>query len=133
MFFMFFPEHDYSSSWNPANPSTEKIKTVKPKPYESNPCEKKKSIVIKRIRPLTRATDQTDLPTADQPTIHLLETQQTHQLRRSKQWNQNHMNQTHVNKNQTHVKKKKIKIIKWLNPANGTDQPIHQANTNQTH
>ena len=47
--------------------------------------KKKKSIVIKRIRPLTGATDQTDLPTADQPTIHLLETQQTHQLRRSKQ------------------------------------------------
>ena len=32
--------HD-SSSWNPKNPSTEKIKTIKPKPYESNPCEKK--------------------------------------------------------------------------------------------
>ena len=43
------------------------------------------------------------------------------------------MNQTHVNKNQTHAKKKKIKLIKRLNPANGTDQPIHQANTNQTH
>ena len=47
--------------------------------------KKKKSIVIKRIRPLTKATDQTDIPTANQPTIHLLETQQTHQLRRSKQ------------------------------------------------
>ena len=64
---------------------------MKPKPYESNPCDKKsnpyekKSIVIKWIKPSTGATDQTDLPTADQPTIHLLETQQTHQLRRSKQ------------------------------------------------
>ena len=61
---------------------------MKPKPYESNPCEKK-SIVIKWIKPSTGATDQMDLPTADQLMIHLLETQQTHQLRRSKQWNQN--------------------------------------------
>ena len=64
---------------------------MKPKPYESNPCDKKsnpcekKSIVIKWIKPSTGATDQMDLPTADQPMIHLLETQQTHQLRRSKQ------------------------------------------------
>ena len=30
-------------------------------------------------------------------------------------------------------KKKKIKPIKRSNPTNGTDQPIHQANANQTH
>ena len=48
---------------------------------KSNPCEKKKSIVIKRIMPSTRATDQTDLPTANQPMIHLLVIQQIHQLR----------------------------------------------------
>ena len=53
---------------------------MKPKPYESNPCDKKsnpcdkKSIVIKWIKPSTGATDQMDLPTADQPMIHLLET-----------------------------------------------------------
>ena len=52
LFFVFFPEHDYSCFWNPANPSKQKIKTVKPKPYESNPCEKKSN----------PATDQTDLP-----------------------------------------------------------------------
>ena len=62
LFFVFFtilrvlhrsnPEHDYSCSWNPANPSKQKIKTVKPKLYESNPCEKKSN----------PATDQTDLP-----------------------------------------------------------------------
>ena len=109
--------------WRTANPSKQKIKTVKPKPYESNPCEKK-SIVIKWIKPSTGATNQMDLPTADQPMIHLLETQQTHQLRRSKQWNQN------VNPCE---KKKKIKPIKRSNPANRTDQPIHQANANQTH
>ena len=79
---------------------------------------------INRSNSLTRATDEMDLPTADQPMIHLLETQQTHQLRRSKQWNQNR---------KPMWKKKKIKPIKRSNPANGTDQPIHQANANQTH
>ena len=125
-----------SSSWNPANPSTKKIKTVKPKPYESNPCEKK-SIVIKRIRPSTGATDQTNLPTTDQPIIHLLETQQTHQLRRSKQWNQNHMNQTHVNKNQTHVKKKKNQTHQTepINPSTKQMQikPIKTTRNQSTH
>ena len=59
--------HD-SSSWNPANPSIEKIKTVKPKTYESNPYEQISNSCEKKS-----------------------------------------------------------------NPANGTDQPIHQANENQTH
>ena len=115
--------------WRTANPSKQKIKTVKPKPYESNPCEKKsnpyekKSIVIKWIKPSTGATDEMDLPTADQPMIHLLETQQTHQ------WEDQNSETKTVNP----CEKKKIKPIKRSNPANGTDQPIHQANANQTH
>ena len=53
-------------------------------------------------------------------TIQVLETQQTHQIRRSKQWNQNHMNQTHVKK------KKKIKPV-WKNQI----KPIKLSKCNQ--
>ena len=113
------PEHDEGSQTHQNRRSKQRNQSH----MNQTPCEKK-SIVIKWIKPSTGATDQMDLPTADQLMIHLLETQQTHQLRRSKQWNQNH---------KPMWKKKKIKPIKQSNPANGIDQPIHQANANQTH
>ena len=100
--------------WRIANPSKQKTKQWNQSHMNQTHVKKnqthvkKKSILIKWIKPSTGATDQMDLPTADQLMIHLLETQQTHQNRRSKQWNQNHMNQTHVKKK--------------LNLANATDQ-----------
>ena len=116
---------DYSSSKNKSS------KTIWIKPMW------KKIKPIKWIKPSTGATDQTDLPTADQPMIHLLETQKTHQLRRSKQWNQNHMNQTHVNKNQTHVKKKKNQTHQTepINPSTKQMQikPIKTTRNQSTH
>ena len=103
------------------------IKTAKPKPYESNPCEKK-SIVIKWIKPSTGATDQMDLPTADQPMIHLLETQQTHQLRRSKQWNQKRKPMWKKKKNQTQQ-------TELINPSTKQTQtkPIKTTHNRSTH
>ena len=80
-------------------------------------------------------------------TIQVLETQQTHQIRRSKQWNQNHMNQTHVKKkkNQTRVKKpnqtnqtQQMQPIKPSNRSNKSTQqtqikPITNLNLTQHH
>ena len=60
-FFVFFTDQT-QNMMNPANPSKQKIKTVKPKPYESNPCEKKKLNPSNRSNPAANATDQRDLP-----------------------------------------------------------------------
>ena len=52
-------------------------------------------------------------------TIHVLKTYQTHQNRRSKQWNQSHMNQTHVKKNQYSLNgssHQPEQLIKWIYP-----------------
>ena len=78
---------------------------------------KKKSIVIKWIKPSTGATDQMDLPTADQPWFIF--------LKPSKPINWEDQNSETKTVNPCEKKKS--------NPANGTDQPIHQANANQTH